>query len=183
MMSMITPQTTPTLTIERETMAQLVGIDDWDSQPTMTGVAAPRVITYPCERCDADRDRSTCRHCEGTGSGIARVSECYVDIEGCRFDRGAESEPRIEAALTMVDEHCREDLERLLRDGPDEEDEPRPHHVGLTYEQLTDSNARPAQAAMNLHDVLVSMMQGAVQESSAPFRDKMSALAQLSGAR
>ena len=139
-------------------------------------------ITYPCERCD-EWDRSTCRHCEGTGNGIARVSEYAVDIEGCRFDRGAESEPRIEAALAMVDEHCREDLERLLRNGPAEDDEPAPHHVGMTYEQLTDSNARPVQAAMNLHDVLVSMMQGAVLESPIPFRDKMSALAQLSGAK
>lgn len=139
-------------------------------------------ITYPCERCD-DRDRSTCRHCEGTGNGIARVSEYAVDIEGCRFYRGAESEPRIEAALAMVDEHCREDLERLLREGPDEDDEPRPHHVGLTYEQLVSVDARPVQAAMDLHDALVAMMRVAVQESSIPHRDKISALAQLSRTR
>lgn len=135
-------------------------------------------ITYPCERCD-EWDRSTCRHCEGTGNGIACVSEYAVDIEGCRFDRGAESEPRIEAALAMVDEHCREDLERLLRNGPAEDDEPAPHHVKMTYEQLTDSNARPAQAAMSLHDVLVEMMRGAVQDSSAPFLGKIRALARI----
>lgn len=139
-------------------------------------------ITYPCERCD-EWDRSTCRHCEGTGSGIARVSECAVDIEGCRFDRGAESEPRIEAALAMVDEHCREGLERLLRNGPAKDDEPAPHHVGMTYEQLTAVDARPVQAAMNLHDVLVSMMQVAVQDAPADIHSKARALAQLSGAR
>lgn len=175
----------PTVIIERQTMAQLVGIDDWDSQPTLIDVAAPRQvdpISFPCERCD-DRDRSTCRHCEGTGTGIASVSEYAVDIEGVRFYRGTESQERIDLAIYMVDDHCREDLEWLLRNGPAEDDEPAPHHVGLTYEQLTSPDARPVQAAMDLHDVLVSMMRRAVCDSPAPFRDKMSALAQLGGAK
>lgn len=112
---------------------------------------------------------------EDGGTRIADVDDWSVTVGAISYARGTESSERISDALDSVDEHCRGDLEWLLRHGPDDDVGPSMP----TSPPIAIPEKRLPIEPMSIVDVLRMAVAVAIRESSAPFREQMLALASL----
>ena len=135
-----------TIPVVNKTMAEIVGMEPDEPERVI------RAITYACP-CGG-----SCRACsEDSGTRIADVDDWCVGIGADVYDRGIESEERIDRACASVDEDCRADLEWLLRHGPsDDVDSPAMQAVIARAEREERAIVEPVGIMAVLRDMMLA---------------------------